>query len=91
MTNTMNSIAHELKSMLSNHADRHKYHMVLQFVDAKENVMNESSFDIYTNDPVKKIWEKVVKLRDKGGYRKLKVVSIQKKQNDMVQVLLNCC
>ena len=82
MNNVIARIESELQSMLSNHPERPKYCMQLQFVDVKENVLKESSFEIFANNPVKKIYEKVVKLRDKGGYRKLSVVSIHKEEND---------
>ena len=89
MKGLLTEIAGRLEYALTCHADRPKYHMTLKFVDSKENILHETAFSIYANNPVKKIWEKVNKLRDKGGYRKLSIVSIHKEENsDKVSVSL---
>lgn len=68
---TKEIIFKQLRSMLTNHCDRPKYVLNVFLNDSMNHAIGNDKFDIYANEPISKIEEKVTKMREKGGYTTL--------------------
>jgi len=67
-------VVKQLKSMLTNHPERKHSVLKVTIIDRKDNSLKaREEFEIYANDPIEKIKEKVYKLRYKGNYSTLEL------------------
>lgn len=92
MTNVVKTnnfgVISQLRSMLTNHNDRPEFVLKVQLYDKEDNMISEDEFHIYANDPVTKVYEKVEKLRVKGGFHSLKVLKMNKTFNNTYELCL---
>ena len=72
-TVTKTGILGQLESMLTNHPERKAWKLRVQLKNSSGEVIDENDFLIYTNNPENKIYEKVRKLKLKGGYPTLNI------------------
>lgn len=75
-------IIEELHSMLTNHTDRPKFILNVFLLTSEGALIQRSNFEIFANDPISKIEEKVTKMRLKGGITTLKIAQIKKSSDN---------
>ncbi len=80
MVNYKKGLVSQLHSMLTNHPDRMHSMLEVRLVNRKtDELIDSDRFEIYTNHPVKKIEDKVEKLRTKGDIYTLEIKELVEK------------
>lgn len=73
-------VIRQLHNMLTNHPERLHSMLDVRLVSSKDDTLIDSDrFEIYTNHPVKKIEDKVEKLRTKGDICTLEIKELVEK------------
>ncbi len=66
----------QLHSMLTNNPERPKFKLNAFLEDSEGKIIDSDKFDIYANDPISKIEEKVEKLRTEGNMTTLRIIEM---------------
>lgn len=81
MVQNEKGVIKQLQNMLTNHPERIHSKLHVTLIATKDHsLLERDEFEIYTNHPVKKITDKVEKLKLKGGFPTLEVEELVEKE-----------
>lgn len=82
-------VVNQLHNMLTNHPERMHSMLEISLISANDNsLIVKDKFEIYTNHPIKKIKDKVEKLKTKGGISTLKLLElVEKSEGEYVLIV----
>ena len=82
-------VVNQLHNMLTNHPERMHSILDVSLISANDNsLIAKDKFEIYTNHPIKKIQDKIDKLKFKGGIHTLSIKElVEKSAGEYVLIL----
>lgn len=90
INNSRASIVNQLHNMLTNHPERMHSMLNVYLIGSKDNTfITRDAFEIYTNNPVQKITDKVDKLKTKGGIPTLSIWELVEKASGGYLLILS--
>jgi len=83
------SVVNQLHNMLTNHPERMHSKLEVSVISSENNALLErDEFEIFTNHPIKKIQDKVDKLKFKGGITTLSIKELVEKADKEYVLIL---